>query len=82
MKQKPNEEHWETKLSTLCVRRNTRKYNLYEQPLPEPFQDLTENSETTIATTEGPETNGQVDTLYWAGSRRTHRTPTTLAYKD
>ena len=28
MKQKPNEEHRETKLSKLCVRRNTRKYNL------------------------------------------------------
>ena len=28
MKQKPNEEHWEAKLSKHCVNRNTRKYNL------------------------------------------------------
>ena len=36
---------------------------LYEQPLPEPIQDLTGNSETTVATTEGPETSGQLDTV-------------------
>ena len=43
---------------------------LYEQPLPEPIQDLTENSETTVATTEGLET------------LRARRTSTTFVYSD
>ena len=55
---------------------------LYEQSLPELIQDLTENSETTAATTEGLETNGQVDILCWADSRRARRTPTTFVYSD
>ena len=61
-KQKPNEEHRETKQESfwqILRRYNTRKYNLgracsttIRKACPRTIQDLTENSETTIATSE------------------------------